>query len=64
MKRELRWTERATEQLAGIAEQISLTSPIYADQVVERIAKRFEQAQVYPESGRIVPEARPGEPTS
>jgi toxin ParE1/3/4 len=62
VKLELRWTERATEQLAVIAEYISLTSPVYAELVVERIAKRFEQAQVFPESGRRVPEARAGEP--
>lgn len=61
MKRELRWTERATEQLAVIAEYISITSPVYAEQIVERIAKRLEQAQVFPESGRVVPEARSGE---
>ncbi len=62
MIRELRWTERATDQLAVIAEYISITSPVYAEQVVERIAKRFQQAQSFPDSGRAVPEARPGEP--
>ena len=62
MTRKLRWTERATEQLAVIAEYISITSPVYAEQVVERLAKRLEQVQVFPESGRAVPEARQGEP--
>jgi len=57
----LRWTERATEQLAVIAEYISITSPVYAEQVVERIAERFGQVQVFPESGRVPPEARQGE---
>lgn len=62
MTRELRWTERATEQLAVIAEYISITSPVYAEQVVEHIASRFEQVLAFPESGRNVPEAREGEP--
>ena len=62
MTRELRWTERATEQLAVIAEYISLTSPVYAEQVVERIGYRFEQVRAFPESGRTIPEAREGEP--
>ena len=62
MTRKLRWTERATEQLAVIAEYISITSPVYAEQVVDRISKRFEQAQRFPESGRAVPEARADEP--
>lgn len=62
MSRELRWTERATDQLAVIAEYISITSPVYAEQVVERLAKRLEQAQMFPESGRVVPEARSDEP--
>ena len=61
MRLELRWTERATEQLAVITEYISITSPVYAEEVVERIAKRFEQVQVFPESGRVLPEAHPGE---
>jgi plasmid stabilization system protein ParE len=44
---QLRWTERATEQLAVIAEYISITSPVYAEQVVDRIARRFEQVQAF-----------------
>jgi toxin ParE1/3/4 len=53
----LRWTEQATNQLGAIAEYISLASPVYADQVVERIVSRLRQAQEFPESGRQVPEA-------
>ncbi len=52
----LRWTERATEQLGAIAEYISISSPVYADQTVERIVSRLRQAQAFPESGRRVPE--------
>lgn len=54
--RTLRWTEQATAQLAAIAEYIAVSSPIYAEQVVERLARRLEQAQRFAESGRIVPE--------
>lgn len=53
----LRWTEHAVDQLGAIAEHVSLVSPIYAEQTVERIAHRFRQAQAFPESGRRVPEA-------
>jgi len=53
----LRWTEQAAEQLGSIAEYISLTSPVYAEQVVDRIVLRLRQAQDFPESGRHVPEA-------
>ena len=52
----LRWTEQAAE-LGSIAEYLSLTSPVYAEQVVERIVVRLRQAQDFPESGRHVPEA-------
>jgi toxin ParE1/3/4 len=34
-----------------------VSSPVYAEQVVERIVARLRQAQEYPESGRLVPEA-------
>ena len=56
MTRPLRWTEQATSQLAAIAEYISVSSPVYAEQVVERVTRRLEQAQRFPESGRTVPE--------
>ena len=53
----LRWTEHAVSQLGAIAEHISLVSPIYAEQTVDRIVLRLRQAQTFPESGRRVPEA-------
>ena len=43
-------------QLGTIAEYLGLASPIYAEQVVDRITRRLEQAVAYPESGRVVPE--------
>ena len=62
MTLELRWTEQATNQLGAIAEYISLASPVYAEQVVERIVSRLRQAQQFPESGRRVPEAGNADP--
>jgi toxin ParE1/3/4 len=53
---ELRWTEHAIQQLSTIADHISLASPIYAEQMIERIARRLDQACRFPESGRVVPE--------
>jgi plasmid stabilization system protein ParE len=57
VRRELRWTEHAVNQLGAIAEYISLASPVYAEQVVDRIVFRLRQAQDFPDSGRRVPEA-------
>ncbi len=56
MTRPLRWTEQAVAQLGAIAEHITTTSPVYAEQVVDRIVHRLEQARQFPESGRMVPE--------
>jgi len=53
---ELRWTEQAVNQLGAIAEYIGLASPIYAEQVVERVVARLRQAQEFPTSGRQVSE--------
>jgi plasmid stabilization system protein ParE len=39
----LRWTEQATQQVEAIAEYVSVSSPVYAEQVVERIAARLRQ---------------------
>jgi len=54
--RRLRWTEHATGQLGAIAEYLGLASPVYAEQVVDRIVRRLGQALEHPESGRTVPE--------
>ena len=61
MSLELRWTEQAANQLGAIAEFVSLTSPVYAEQLVERLVDRLSQAQEFPESGRHVPEAGPAD---
>jgi len=58
--RALRWTELAVAQFEAVADHVSLSSPVYAEQLVDRIARRLNQACEFPESGRVVPEfARP-----
>ena len=57
----LRWTEHAVEDLSAIADYVSLSSPLYAEQLVDRVVHQLEQACVYPESGRIVPEIGAGD---
>ena len=52
----LRWTEQAVAHLGAIAEHIATSSPVYAEQVIDRIVHRLAQAQRFPESGRMVPE--------
>ena len=54
--RALRWSEHAVAQLAAVAEYVSLSSPVYAEHLVDRIARRLDQAREFPESGRVVPE--------
>ena len=49
----LRWTEHAVDDLSTIAEYVSLSSPINAEQLVDRIARQLEQACAHPESGRM-----------
>ena len=57
MRRELRWTEQAASQLAAIAEYVGVASPLYAEQIVDRIVIRLQQVQEFPDSGRHVPES-------
>ena len=59
--RALRWSEHAVAQLAAVAEYVSLSSPVYAEHLVDRIARRLDQAREFPESGRVVPEFARGE---
>jgi len=54
--RRLRWTEQAVDQLGAIAEYVSRSSPVYAEQLVQRIATRLEQVRVFPASGAPVAE--------
>jgi toxin ParE1/3/4 len=57
--RRLRWTEQAVDQLGAITEYVSRSSPVYAEQLIQRITQRLEQVRVFPESGSRVPEAAP-----
>ena len=57
MSRPLRWTEQAVDQLGAIAEYVSRSSPVYAEQLVQRIMQRLDQVRTFPESGAPVPEA-------
>ncbi|HEX9728562.1 MAG TPA: type II toxin-antitoxin system RelE/ParE family toxin [Gemmatimonadales bacterium] len=53
---EVRWTERAVEDLAAIKAFISQESPAYALAVVGRLYQAVGQLAQFPDSGRIVPE--------
>ncbi len=48
-------------QLGAIAEYVAVSSPVYAEQVVDRVVRRLAQAQQFPESGRAVPEYQSAE---
>jgi plasmid stabilization system protein ParE len=60
-QRRLRWTEQAVDQLGAIAEYVSRSSPVYAEQLVQRIVSRLEQVVVFPASGSAVAEAASAE---
>jgi toxin ParE1/3/4 len=53
---EVRWTERAVEDLAAIKVFIAQESPAYALAVVGRLYQAVGQLAQFPDSGRIVPE--------
>ena len=50
------WTETALGHLRGIHEYIAQHSPLYAERVVDRLARRSVQIGTFPNSGRMVPE--------
>jgi toxin ParE1/3/4 len=50
------WTETAENHLEAIFSYISLDSPEYARQMIDRITQRSIQAVSFPLSGRKVPE--------
>ncbi len=54
--RRLRWTEQAVDQLGAIAEYVSRSSPVYAEQLIQRIIERLEQVRAFPGSGGAVSE--------
>lgn len=50
------WSDTATQHLLAIHEFISLDSKQYALQVIDRLTRRTQQLESFPESGRAVPE--------
>ncbi|MCB2146690.1 MAG: type II toxin-antitoxin system RelE/ParE family toxin [Deltaproteobacteria bacterium] len=50
------WTDNAVDHLVNIYEHISLNSPTYAKQMVDKITRRTVQIGDQPFSGRKVPE--------
>ena len=53
---EVRWTERAVEDLTSIKAFIGQGSPAYAIAVVGRLYHSVGQLADFPDSGRVVPE--------
>ena len=52
----LRWTTQAVEDVEAIRKFIANDSDVYADLVVERLVEAVERLELFPRSGRIVPE--------
>ena len=50
------WTEFAIEDLRSIHSYISQDSKYYADKFIDKLISRIDQLELYPQSGRIVPE--------
>lgn len=53
---EIKWSKKEINNLKAIYEYISLDSESYADKYINRIIRKIEQLQSYPNLGRIVPE--------
>ncbi len=53
---EIRWTPQASDDLEAIAEFISLDSPHYASLFVVDVLDAVERLEIFPDSGRVVPE--------
>jgi toxin ParE1/3/4 len=52
----LRWTEQAVQDLEAIRDFIERDSPRYGRLVVERLVDATDRIEVFPMSGRMVPE--------
>lgn len=52
----LRWTEQAVQDLESIRDFIERDSPRYGRLVVERLVDATNRIEVFPMSGRMVPE--------
>ena len=49
--RVVHWTDEAMEQVLGIREYLSATSPSYAAQFIGNLFSRVEQLSAFPQSG-------------
>ena len=52
----VRWTDQAVDDLRSIREFIERDSPRYGRLVAERIFESTARLEVFPRSGRVVPE--------
>ena len=52
----LRWTTQAVEDVEAIRKFVAHHSDAYADLVVARLLEAVERLELFPRSGRIVPE--------
>lgn len=50
------WTELALDDLKSIHDYVSRESHVYATRLIEKIIGRVQQLEIFPESGKIVPE--------
>jgi toxin ParE1/3/4 len=50
------WSELALKDLEAIHDYIAKDSKLYAKNFSEKLISRVEQLQLFPESGRVVPE--------
>ena len=54
----VRWTDQAVDDLTSIRDFIERDSPRYGRLVAERLFEATSRIELFPESGRIVPELR------
>jgi plasmid stabilization system protein ParE len=52
----IKWTQTALDDLSGIQEYIARDSVYYANKFVDDAFQVVERLEIFPESGRIVPE--------
>jgi plasmid stabilization system protein ParE len=52
----INWTQTALNDLAGIRDFISRDSVYYAEKFVDDTFQAVEHLQIFPKSGRVVPE--------
>jgi toxin ParE1/3/4 len=50
------WSPQALRDLESVREYIARDSPLYADLMVSRIVAAVERLELFPQSGRVVPE--------